>query len=711
MLSVISRCWTFLLVCLLVCGFSATATYADGTVTGIKVVNGSNALRVEISANGSVQHRTKVLSSPQKQIIVDVFPATLGHDVKSTYPINKGLVSGIHVSQVTDNTVRFSIDVVSLPEYKVITGSKGLTLAVSTATIAEGKASSTPAKTAAISSEKTVVTPVAVAQPKPAPAVHHTVVVQAQPEEQAEAPHLLTNRKGSHSEAYSALTGQGGETINALRARRAPARHRSHQRLVSLDFVNADLVYVIKVLAKEMGRNIYIGPGVDGSVTVTLKSVPVEGALALILKMQESEIGYKLLGKSNTLVVAPPEKLNTIPDDILGEKGGEVVGAKRAPKPTDIRQEILLEKAPAAKVIGFLEGQYKDVSFTPHPTMNGFYVVGSKKDVLQIKSEVPNLDKVPEPPAPPQREFVPVKYGELNEIKSLLATLVPDVQYNVDSRRQVLILEGAPGAIDQVKELLAEIDRPLDQVMIDCKVVDLSENGSKTLGMTWGGTTGAGTVQTTFTEATVGQSISRSINYLTGTSNVTLSPTTAVGPPTYTQLAISEFARSPFVIASSINFLVTQGEAKVLASPRIATISDKESLIHIGDKFPIVYFDPRAGQFQVQYVDIGIKLDVKPSVKADGYIVCDIRPEVSTLVELVNNQYPRTAVRTVQTLMRVKDGDTVVIGGLINEQDIQSVTKVPLLADLPIIGTMFRSVSVTRSRNEVVLMLTPHIMR
>jgi len=229
--------------------------------------------------------------------------------------------------------------------------------------------------------------------------------------------------------------------------------------------------------------------------------------------------------------------------------------------------------------------------------------------------------------------------------------------------------------------------------------------------MTWGGITGAGTVTTTFSEAAVGQSISRSINYLTGTTNVTLDPSKTIAPPQFTQLAISEFARSPFVIASSINFLVTQGEAKVLASPRIATISDKESLIHIGDKFPIVYFDPRAGQFQVQYVDIGIKLDVKPSVKADGYIVCDIRPEVSTLVELVNNQYPRTAVRTVQTLMRVKDGDTVVIGGLINEQDIQNVQKVPLLSDLPIIGTMFRSISVTRSRNEVVLMLTPHVMR
>jgi type II secretory pathway component GspD/PulD (secretin) len=717
MLSVISRCWKFLLVCLLVCGFSATATYADGTVTGIKVVNGSNALRVEISANGTVHHRTKTLSSPQKQIIVDVFPATLGQGVKANYAINKGLVNGVHVKQLTDNTVRVSIDVIAQPEYKVVDapGSKGLTLAISDV-MTTGKASSTPVKTAVapvmVPEKRVAVAPVHKMTKKVAP----KVAARTQRKVATEAPVTLSNRhdKALHQsmsgrgETMSALTGRG-ETTSALRARVAPRRYRPRQRLVNLDFVNADLVFVIKVLAREMGRNIYIAPGVDGSVTVTLKSVPVEGALALILKMQENEYQYKMVG-SNTLVVGPPEKLNTIPTDILGSPAAMGADKRHAPRGS-IRQEVLLEKAPAAKVIGFLEGQYKNVVFTPHPTMNGFYVLGSRADVLQIKSEVPNLDRVPEPPTPPQREFVPIKYGDLNEIKSLLATLVPDVQYNVDSRRQVLILEGAPGAIDQVKELLAELDRPVDQVMIDCKVVDLSENGSKSIGMTWGQAGAVGTLGTTFAEGAVGQSPVRSVNYVNGASNVSLDPAIVPSIPTYTSLAINSFARTPFVIASSIQFLVTQGEAKVLAAPRIATLSDKESLIHIGDKFPIVYFDPRAGQFQVQYVDIGIKLDVKPSVKADGYILCDIRPEVSTLVELVNNQYPRTAVRTVQSNMRVKDGDTVVIGGLINEQDIQNVQKVPLLGDLPIIGALFRNVSVTRSRNEVVLMLTPHVMK
>jgi len=695
------------LACLLVTGLWASA-YADGsTITDIKVSDGTGTLKVDIAASGPVQHRAKALSQPQKMIVVDVFPAVLGKNVKAQFPVNRGLVDSVRVKQYTDNTVRIYVDVITMPEYKVVTaaGSKGLTLAISTANMAEGKASSAPAETVANAPAKTpqpqpVNTPKPVTpkpQPKP-PVAQNNPPVHNNPPAQLPVVHPSTSQ---------ALTAAGSSSLSALRPRIAPKKARPTQKLVSLDFVNADLVYVIKVLAKEMGRNVVLLPGVEGSVTVTLKSVPVEGALALILKMQESDFDYKILS-GRTLCVGPPEKLATISDDILNpdikSKGEPTVPADA------IRQEILLEKAPAAKVIDFLSGQYKNVKFTPHPTMNGFYALGSKQDILQIKSEVPNLDRIPEPPPPPQREFVPVKYGDMNEIKTLLATLVPDVQYNADGRMNMLILEGAPGAIDQVKELLAELDRPFEQVMIDVKVVDLTEAGSKNLGVTWGSSSAPGAFNTTWTESATPQYPRPSEGVNPGGAT-RLDPVAAAAVPSFTGFAINSLARTPFIIASNLQLLIAQSEAKVLASPRVATQSDKDALIHIGDKFPIVYFDPRAGQFQVQYVDIGIKLDVKPSIKADGYIIVELRPEVSTLVELVNGQYPRTAVRTINTTMRVKDGDTIVLGGLINELDLQTVTKIPLLGDLPIIGTMFRSVNTQRTRNEVVLMLSTHIMK
>jgi type IV pilus secretin PilQ/predicted competence protein len=674
-----------LLACMLVVGFACSTVSAASaaTVTDVKVSDGSGTLRVEIGANGAVKHRSRTLDQPQKLIVVDIFPAVLGSNVRTTFDVNKGLVEKVRVKQYNDTTVRVYVEVISHPEYKVMTanGSRGLTLAVSTAQMAEGKASSTPSRTAEAAPVNTM-----------PPSRSTQRVAQVTPS---------ARRAPVRSHGRVNLAGAGEAPMSALRPRRRPKRpSKPKQRLVTLDFVNADLVYVLKVLAKEMNRNVFIGPTVEGSVTVTLKNVPVEGAMALILKMQENEYDYKVI--DHTIIVAAPEKLDSIPDNILAmENVKEVTAPENA-----IRQEFLLEKAPAAKVIDFLSGQYDRVKFTPHPTMNGFYAIGSKKDILQIKREIPNLDRVPEPPPPPLREFLSVKYGDVNEVRTLLSTLVPDVQYNVDTRLNLIIVEGSPGAIDQVKELLAELDRPLDQVMIDVKVVDISDSGRKTLGITWGSAGGGvGNVVTNFQESVAGQKLVR-----TPTGPV-FDPVAAVAAPTFQPIGIGSFARSPFALQATIQFLITQNEAKVLAAPRVATRSGRDALIHIGDKFPIVYFDPRAGQFQVQYVDIGIKLDVKPEIKSDGYVIVDLRPEVSTLVELVNNQYPRTAVRTVNTSMRVKDGDTIVIGGLINEQDLQSVQKVPLLGDLPIIGTLFRQTTVNKSRNEVVMMLTPSIMR
>jgi type II secretory pathway component GspD/PulD (secretin) len=656
------------------------------SVTGVKVTQKGQMLNVEVGANGRVQHRSKVLTSPQKIIVVDVFPAKLKDGVPASTDVNQGLVEKVRVKQYAENTVRIYIDVISPPEFEVSTAedAMGLTVAINANKMASGETKSAPK-------------PVAKTQPAKAP------VAQAAPKkpvrQTAQAPQRPARPVApARSMAYE---GQGTAPVSALRARKAPRRPKAPpQKLVTLDFVNADLVYVLKVLAKEMNRNIYVGPTVAGSVTVTLKNVPVEGAMALILQMQESEYDYKMVG-SNTIVVAAPEKLAEVSDSILDPNE---LAKEYTPSADDVRMEYLLEEASSAKVVDFLKGEYPRVKFTPHPTMNGFFANGSKEDLLQIKRELANLDRVPPPPAPPLREFLPVKYGDISEVRGLLGTMVPDVSYNVDVRQNLLIVEGSPGAIDQVRELLAELDRPLDQVMIDLKVVDISDNGQKSLGVQIGQPNAPFSLSTSFTEAAVGQRVVR-----TPTGPI-LDPANAIAA-TQVPFSIASFARTPFLIDATINFLVTQNEAKILASPRVASISGKPSLIHIGDKYPIVYFDPRAGQFQVQYVDIGIKLDVTSNVKADGYVLIEVRPEVSTLLELINNQYPRTAVRIIETNMRVKDGDTIIMGGLIREEDIQNVSKIPLLGDLPILGTLFRNVSVTKNRNEVVVMMTPHIMR
>jgi len=442
-----------------------------------------------------------------------------------------------------------------------------------------------------------------------------------------------------------------------------------------LDFVNADLIYVLKILAHEMGVNVVTDQTVKGSVTMTLKDVPAEGALNLILKLA----GYDYKKIDHTIVVGSKEILDKIPPDVLGIKKATQGEFKILPIP--------LEHAKAASVADTIKGVYPGIDVQVQPDQNFVIIKGPKDQLKDIKEFVQRLDVPPPPPVVLKTEIVPIKYSTVQSALALSKVLYPSLNYNVEDRLNSLIVTGNDKDIEALKAFLATVDIPLQQVLLDIKVVDLNEQGSKQLGMTIG-TSGFG-------------------NF----GPITFSETFANGATTTSNLGIGGFTRSGFTVAASLALLINQSDAKVISSPRVMTQSGKDAQVLIGDKFPIVYFDPRAGQFQVQYVDIGVKVVVKPTVAADGYVIVDLAPEVSTLKALINNQYPQTGVTTVKTNVRVKDGDTIVVGGLLREVENVTINKIPLLGDLPVLGEFFRNSNVTRTKSEVFIMITPKVIQ
>jgi len=307
--------------------------------------------------------------------------------------------------------------------------------------------------------------------------------------------------------------------------------------------------------------------------------------------------------------------------------------------------------------------------------------------IKKVKEFVAQLDQPRIPPPPPETEVIKMRYATAKDAVTQIKTVLGEVaDIQVDERLNALIVTGSPEGVDQIKEFLAKVDIPLQQVMLDLKVVDITSTGRKSLGINWN-------------------------QWLATTIFAEGARPDGTAPPAYLGIPIDAFARTPFSLTATLNFLVESNEARILAAPRIATMSGKTASIHVGDKFPIVYYDPRAGQYQVIYVDIGIKLEVKPTIGPDGYITCDITPTVSSLRELIQNQYPRTIERTATTTMRVKDGETIVIGGLIQDEDREVVDKVPLLGDLPIVGALFKTTTKGPDvKSEVVIMITPKVL-
>ena len=175
---------------------------------------------------------------------------------------------------------------------------------------------------------------------------------------------------------------------------------------ITATFDNTELTVALNHLAKEIGADLVLGPSVRGRVTTKLEKVSLEDALRRILSSQQTQYEFKLVSDQKlTLVVAAPDMLARLCEM----------------RSDDLTLEYFLDEAVSAKVIDFLKGEYPNVGFAPHPTMNGFFALGSKEDLLQIKRELAHLDRVPPPPAPPQRAYLPEKYAELQNVRGTLS--------------------------------------------------------------------------------------------------------------------------------------------------------------------------------------------------------------------------------------------------------------------------------------------------
>ncbi|MFN3966720.1 MAG: type II secretion system protein GspD, partial [Endomicrobiia bacterium] len=160
--------------------------------------------------------------------------------------------------------------------------------------------------------------------------------------------------------------------------------------------------------------------------------------------------------------------------------------------------------------------------------------------------------------------------------------------------------------------------------------------------------------------------------------------------------------------------LATEGKLKVLSNPKVTTINNKEAKILVGEKVP--YKTTTIGQGGVsqeswEFLDAGIQLSVKPTISPDGWITMDVKPVVSVPLPVSPGQAPTVRTRETTVTVMVKDMDTLVIGGLISDSDMDSISKIPLLGDLPILGYLFKYKSKQKSRTELLVLITPKILQ
>ncbi len=310
------------------------------------------------------------------------------------------------------------------------------------------------------------------------------------------------------------------------------------------------------------------------------------------------------------------------------------------------------------------------------------YVVGTPSDLANEFGQAGQVAS--------QQVAFPIKYANPTDLAKQLATVIPAGSFSIDSRTDTLLVSGTPDIIQSARNYLALADIPAPQVVFEVKVVDItSNNDTNNSGIDWTGSTPFDLFE----------------------NCIGCPPGSIFGQTVYSGNPINPqpFTRNALFFQGKLNYLITHSEAQLLANPRISALDNQPASLLVGTQYPIVYFDPKAGNFQVNYVDIGVKIDITPVINSDGYITTQLHAERSTITGLVQT-FPILDQREADSTLRVKDGDTIVLGGMLDDETTKSLSKIPVLGDIPIFGALFRNVNTTKLHNEVVFLITPHIV-
>lgn len=298
--------------------------------------------------------------------------------------------------------------------------------------------------------------------------------------------------------------------------------------------------------------------------------------------------------------------------------------------------------------------------------------------------------------------IVDLKYADASEMKAALADLCQEIQVDAGGNR--LIVKTSPRIISEIGEVVRVMDAPVQQVMLEARIVEVGTEDLQELGIDWDRLSRqtAIIVEGPTPNPTAPDLVPEEVGWLPFSSDATFGP----------------WSRQAGVFEVALDLLIREGKARVVATPRIATLNGKEAYMLIGRRVPYQTTGTTfagggaATTVQVEKEEVGVKLRITPLINADGYITTTISPEVSSIVGFVGigNDLPIVATRQATTTVRLKDGNSVIIGGLLQEDEVVNITKVPLLGDIPFLGLLFQHRNVQISKRDLVIEVTPRIL-
>ena len=422
------------------------------------------------------------------------------------------------------------------------------------------------------------------------------------------------------------------EVLEAKEEAEAPVQGKYPGKKISLDFQDADIVPIFRLLADISGYNIVVSPEVKGKLTMKLINVPWDQALDIILKTFS-------LGKSfegNIIRIAP--------HTVFARESDEAVKAK--------------------------ESELKAISL--------------------------------------ETKIFSISYGDVTVVEKAIKDskmLSPRGSISTDKRTSSLTVYDVASIFPQIANLLTVLDKPTPQVLIETRIVEISEKDETDLGIQWGISHPTGSKPFRGTMGT---------GPFTGDNFIVDFPSAGAGPGSGAGFAfgILNTARTAG-LDLQLSALETVGKSRIISSPKIVTTDNEKAVITQGVSQPFPKVDVASGQISVEYKDIAITTEVTPHITPAGsinLIVLIKKEDILATANIGGNEVPITSKMESSTKVLIQDGETLVIGGVYKKTEKETVSGVPGLMNIPILGWLFKGKSTSEDTTELMIFITPKIV-
>ena len=483
---------------------------------------------------------------------------------------------------------------------------------------------------------------------------------------------------------------------------------------ISLDLREIDIHDALKYFSLKSGLNIVTSKTVKGRVTLVVEDVPVQDVFDIMLRA--NGLAYDKIGSIY---------------NVMSQEEYTVLYGKRF---ADVRRVKMfrLQYAVPEQAFSLLDTIKSDVGrILVDPESGTVLVMDSPDKIEQMEEALAEFEK-----ETLTKVFI-LNYAKAKVVEEHLKSRLDEKKVGTikaDERANQVIVKAFPERMKEIEMLILALDKKTKEVLINAKILKINLGDDVKTGVKWeglfdvsekNGMTYVGSYPFSGVQASTDAWRSRrdvlsDVGYVGSypSSGTTTSQSAGKSILGLDMMHIGVIGANDFDVM--VEYLKTTSNAKILSNPKIAVTNKQEARIHVGERQAYVTTTTTTGQStstiseDVNFIDIGIQMSVTPIINDDGFVTLTLKTEISSVIDILitptENRIPIVDTSLAETTVLIKQGKTVVIGGLRREENSELIRRIPILSKIPILGKLFQRDETSKGTTELIIMITPTVI-